>query len=212
MTLETAHLAHHFEDLPKQEHAARLGMWLFLGTEALLFGALFAGYFFYRFLFEGSFALASQHLDLAYGTINTFVLITSSFTVAMGLHFVKHGSRRWALAALSTTLLCALAFLAIKGFEWADDFRKGIYPGPYYAQASLQIPGASLFYTFYFLMAGLHGVHVVVGFSVLSWMTFRVAQGRYHRGHSTPLELGAMYWHLVDIIWIFLYPFLYLVT
>jgi cytochrome c oxidase subunit 3 len=212
MAVETAHLAHHFEDMPKQLHAARLGMWLFLATEGMLFGTVFACYFFYRFLFPSSFALASQHLDINYGTANTFVLITSSFTVAMALHFVRHGSRRWALAALSATLLLAGAFLVIKGFEWADDFSKGIYPGPYYAQASLQVPGASLFYTFYFLMTGLHGVHVIVGIGLLSWMTFRVAQGRYHPGYSTPLELGALYWHLVDIIWIFLYPFLYLVT
>ncbi len=212
MAADSAHLAHHFEDMPKQVHAARLGMWLFLGTEALLFGALFTAYAFYRFLFADSFALASEHLGIAYGTANTFVLITSSFAVAMGLHFTRKGARKLALVALGVTLALAAGFLVVKGFEWADDFGKGIYPGRYYRGVLEAVPGASLFYTFYFLMAGLHGLHVVIGISILSWMTYRVATGYYHPGYDTPLELGAMYWHLVDVIWIFLYPLLYLVT
>ncbi len=212
MAVETAHLAHQFENLAQQTHAARLGMWLFLGTEALLFGVLFTGYFFYRYLFASSFALASQQLNLTFGTINTFVLITSSLSVALALHFVEHDRRGWALSALGLTLLLATSFLVVKSFEWVDDFKKGIHPGPFYAGPLGNVPGAALFYTFYFLMAGLHGVHVIIGISVLGWMTFRVAQRRYHAGYATPLELGAMYWHLVDIIWIFLYPLLYLIT
>jgi cytochrome c oxidase subunit III len=212
VAVEASQVAHHFEGMAAQVHAARLGMWLFLGTEALLFGVLFTGYSFYRYLFASSFALASEHLDIAYGTVNTFVLITSSFSVALALHFTKHGARRRALLALGVTLTLAAAFLVIKGFEWANDFREGIFPGPYYTGALKDVQGATLFYNFYFLMCGLHGIHVLVGIGVLSWMTYRVASGYYHPGYATPLELGAMYWHLVDIIWIFLYPFLYLVT
>ncbi|MHB1844202.1 MAG: cytochrome c oxidase subunit 3 [Deltaproteobacteria bacterium] len=208
----TPHLAHHFQDLAQQTHAARLGMWVFLGSESLLFAALFTGLTVYRTLFGSSFALASQHLSIAYGTANTFVLITSSFTVVMSLHLLQTGRRGWSLFFLGLTLALAVAFLVVKGLEWRHDFQEGIYPGRYYAQKDLLIPGAAMFYSFYFIMTGLHGLHVVAGIGVLVWCGSLILRGQCHSGHETPLELGAMYWHLVDIIWIFLYPLLYLIT
>ena len=206
------HLAHHYQSLAQQTHAARLGMWVFLGSEALLFAALFTGLTVYRTLNGSVFALASQHLSVAFGTANTFVLITSSFTVVLSLHFLQAGRKGLSLFFLVFTIALACAFLTIKAFEWLHDFSEGIFPGPYYAQKELQLPGAAMFYTFSYLMTGLHGLHVVAGMGVLAWCTGLVARGDCHAGYETPLELGAMYWHLVDIIWIFLYPLLYLIT
>ncbi len=207
-----ARVEEHFQDFAQQAHAARLGMWLFLATESLLFGVLFIGYAFYRSLFPAVFALASRRLDITLGTANTFVLITSSFTVALGLHLLRAGRRALAAAALSITVALAVTFLLVKGFEWANDFREEIYPGTGSPQAPLTAPGAALFYTLYFLMGGLHGLHVMVGAGLLAWLDARTIRGSLTPEYTTPLEVVALYWHLVDIIWIFLYPLLYLVT
>ncbi len=206
-----AHVAHHVPNLRQQEHAARLGMWLFLATELLLFGGLFTAYSVYRYLFSDTFAAASRLLDVKLGTLNTIVLITSSLTAALGHHFAHHGRGRAAALALLVTLGLAAGFLIIKGFEWTHDIHEGLLPGRYYAYAELTAPGAPMFFVLYFLLTGLHGLHVVAGMSVLGVLMVLSWRGKFDHGYSTPVELGVMYWHLVDLIWIFLYPLLYLI-
>ena len=207
-----SYVAHHFPNLRQQEHAARLGMWLFLATELLLFGGLFTAYSVYRWLYGETFAEASHHLNLALGTVNTVVLITSSLTVALAHHAAHHGRGKQAAGLLAITLVFALGFLVIKGFEWSHDFHEGLLPGRYYTFEGMTSTGAPMFFTLYFLLTGLHGLHVVIGMTILTVLMVLAWRGHYDHGYSTPLELGGMYWHLVDLVWIFLYPLLYLVS
>ncbi|OFX22734.1 MAG: cytochrome C oxidase subunit III [Anaeromyxobacter sp. RBG_16_69_14] len=206
-----SYVAHHYPNLRQQEHAARLGMWLFLATEILLFAGLFTGYSVYRFLYAETFAQASEHLSVAAGTINTVVLITSSLSVALAHHLVQHGRGKAAALSLLVTLGFALVFLAIKAWEWTHDFHEGLLPGRFFTNAELTSTGAPMFFTVYFLMTGLHGLHVVIGMTVLAILMVLCWRGAYDHGYTTPVELGGMYWHLVDLIWIFLYPLLYLI-
>jgi cytochrome c oxidase subunit 3 len=205
------HLAEHFEDLPRQEHAARLGMWIFLATEVLLFAGLFVAYGYYRFVYPALWKECSRHLPLASGTAMTVVLITSSFTVAASLHAAQHKSRRLSMLLLGATLALSAIFLVIKLIEYREHVLEGALPGALYHYAEIPDPTASLFFTIYFLATGLHAIHVVVGTLVLAWMLGKVAWGDVARGYPLPLELGALYWHLVDLVWIFLFPLLYLV-
>jgi cytochrome c oxidase subunit 3 len=204
-------IGHHFSSLERQNEAMRLGMWLFLATEILLFAGLFTGYAVYRFQFPLAFKEASRHLATWAGTVNTVVLITSSFTVALAIHFARTDRRRASAICLVITLFFALAFLGIKAIEYTEHFREHALPGKYYAFEEVKVPGAAMFYALYFLMTGLHGVHVIAGMSVLSYILWRTLQGRYSSRYYTGVELGGLYWHLVDLIWIFLYPLLYLI-
>jgi cytochrome c oxidase subunit 3 len=206
-------LAHHFSTDAVQAHAARLGMWLFLGTEVLLFGGLFAGYAMYRTLYRAAFAACSHRLDRRLGTVDTLILITSSFTMAMALHLVREGRARRASAAMGGTIALGLAFLAVHGHEYARDIAAGALPGRLYraAEGGVALPGAGLFYTLYYFMTGLHSLHVALGLMLLGWLTRRTVRGDFSAGWDTPLELGGLYWHLIDLVWIFLYPLLYLV-
>jgi cytochrome c oxidase subunit III len=203
-------LAEQFEDLEKQGHAARLGMWLFLGSEVLLFGGLFALYASYRVMYRGDFLAANAINDLRLGTANTFVLITSSFTVAMAVWGAQAGRPRIVVPLLLITLALGGVFLVIKGLEYADHFHHGIYPGIYYRYAEMPTHGARTFFTLYYFMSGLHAIHVVLGLAVLAWLAWRHWRRPYGPTHHVPLELGGLYWHLVDVIWIFLWPLLYL--
>jgi cytochrome c oxidase subunit 3 len=206
-----AYVAHHFPNLRQQEHAARLGMWLFLATELLLFGGLFTAYSVYRYLYPATFAEASRTLSVTLGTVNTVVLITSSLTVALAHHLAHARRGRAAALSLLVTLAFAVAFLVIKAFEWTHDFHEGLLPGRYFSSRELTAVGAPMFFTVYFVMTGLHGLHVVVGMGVLAVLMVQCWRGAYDHGYITPMELGGMYWHLVDLIWIFLYPLLYLI-
>jgi cytochrome c oxidase subunit III len=208
-------LGHHFTSLERQNEAVRLGMWLFLTTEILLFAGLFAAYSIYRFQFPEAFAQASRHLDLTLGTVNTVVLISSSFSVAMAIHFAREDQRKLAVACLLFTLACAGAFLVIKGFEYAHKFHEGALPGKYFTMKAQHgqphPPGTAMFFTVYFMTTGLHGIHVIAGMSVLAWQTVKAWNGFYNSAYYTGLELGGLYWHLVDLVWIFLFPLLYLI-
>jgi len=210
MQASTAHLAHHFESLEKQTHAARLGMWLFLATEVLLFTALFAAYGVYRFLYAPTFSEASRSLATWIGAVNTVVLVTSSFTVAMGLHQAVHGRGRRTAVLFGISVLPALVFLGFKYVEYGHHFHAGDLPGKYYTGA---IPGvgASIFYTLYFLITGLHGLHVLIGMIVLAVVGALAWKGRFDATYHTPVELAGLYWHLVDLIWIFVFPLIYLI-
>jgi len=204
-------LAHHFESLEKQAHAARLGMWLFLATEVLLFTALFAAYAVYRYLFHQTFADASRHIETWIGLVNTIVLVTSSFTVALGVHRATRGDGKGTAFFFGLTVLLALVFLGFKAVEYSHHFQEGQLPGRYYAFEGVQAPGAPIFFALYFLITGLHGIHVVIGMTVLSVVAVMSYRGRFTAEYHTPVELGGLYWHLVDLIWIFVFPLIYLI-
>lgn len=204
-------LAHHFSSLERQNEAIRLGMWLFLSTEILIFAGLFVGYAVFRFQFPEAFAECSRHLDLSLGTVNTVILITSSFTVAMSIHFARTDRRMLAVACLVFTIACALGFLGIKAVEYSHKFAEGALPGKYYTFAHVTADGAPMYFTVYFLTTGLHALHVVIGMTVLAVLTVKTLRGRFNSAYYTGLELGGLYWHLVDLVWIFLFPLLYLI-
>ncbi len=205
------YLAHHFDNIHVQNHAVRLGMWLFLGTEVLLFAGLFLGYTVYRWLYPGAFDAGSSCLSIPLGTLNTVVLITSSFTVAWAYHAVKHDQIKRGERLLIFTIVCALIFLVVKYFEYRHKFHEGQLPGRWYSFHEIREPGINIFFAVYFLATGLHAFHVIVGMSVLAWVLWRVRKGKYSSEHYVPVELGALYWHLVDLVWIFLFPLLYLI-
>jgi cytochrome c oxidase subunit 3 len=211
MTAPSTHVAHHFPDLPTQAHAARLGMWLFLATEILLFAGLFTAYALYRMLYPSAFHGASLLIETSMGALNTAVLITSSLTVALAYHFSRQSKGKLAAALLGITLLLGLVFLMVKYVEYSHHFHEGHLPGRFYRYAGLTVPGASMFWTMYFLMTGLHGIHVVAGMGVLAWLAVGSWRGSYGGAYTSPIEVGGMYWHLVDLVWIFLFPLLYLI-
>jgi len=165
----------------------------------------------YVIVLASAFAGASKLIETSMGALNTVVLITSSLTVALAYHYSRVSRGRLAAALLLVTLLLGGAFLVVKYFEYAHHFHDGHLPGRYYRYAALQVPGASMFWTVYFLMTGLHGIHVVAGMGVLAWLAVGAWRGSYGGDYSTPLEVGGMYWHLVDLVWIFLFPLLYLI-
>lgn len=206
-------VAAHFASLDVQQHAARLGMWLFLATEILLFAGLFVCYANYRFVFPDGFAAASRHLNLTLGTVNTLVLITSSFTAAMAVHYAKEAKNRMVVVMFILTILMALGFLVIKYFEYSHKIHAGQLPGPYFTdpEPSLQVAGVPMYFTIYFLSTGLHGFHVIIGMIVLAWVGFKANRNEFSARNYTAVELGSMYWHLVDLVWIFLFPMLYLI-
>ncbi len=192
-----AHLQDHFEDLPHQAHALRLGMWIFLATEILLFGGLFIAYAYFRSGHASGFAAGSRQLHRTLGAVETWVLITSSLSAALAVHFTEQSRRRLSVAMLIATLLLGATFLVIHGWEYTHE------PHP--------VAGARLFFTIYYLMTGLHSIHVIAGIGVLAWMAWRVGTSAIGPAYYTPLECGALYWHLVDLVWIFLFPLLYLI-
>ena len=203
-------LAPHFEDLGKQTHAVHLGMWIFLGSEVLLFAGLFALYAGYRVMYPRDFTAAVAHNDVAIGTINTFILITSSLTVALSVHAARAGRLRRAGSLLGASIFLGAAFLVLKGMEYRAHFHEGIFPGEGYRFAALPGYGAKLFFTLYYLLTGLHAIHVTAGLILLFWVLHGCIKRRYSPAYHTPVELAGLYWHLIDIIWIFLWPLLYL--
>jgi cytochrome c oxidase subunit III len=207
---QPARLEEHFEDLKKQEHAVRLGMWIFLGSEVLLFGGLFALYAAYRSEHSAEFHAALAHNHVLIGTANTVILIVSSFTVAWAIHALRTDRRRTCLAALGATIALGCAFLGFKGVEYSAHFAEGIVPGPAYASAELPGYGARLFFNLYFFMTGLHALHMVGGVAVIAYLAYRVQRRRTTLEYHAELEMGGLYWHLVDSIWIFLWPLFYL--
>jgi cytochrome c oxidase subunit 3 len=209
--MQASPLAHHFESLEKQAHAARLGMWIFLATEILLFTALFAAYAVYRFLFPEAFEQSSRSIETWIGFTNTLVLVTSSATVATGLHFATKGDGRRTGLFFALSVLLALVFLGLKAVEYSHHFQEGQLPGRYYFYEGVKAPGAPMFFTLYFLITGLHAFHVIVGMTVLIVVGTLAWRGRYTPEYHVPVELGALYWHLVDLIWIFVFPLIYLI-
>lgn len=202
--------AEHFENAAVQEHAARFGMWVFLASETLLFGALLALYTAYRNMYGDAFAAAGEHQYQIIGFANTLILVTSSFAVAWAVHSIRRDRRRQTVIMLGIAMLLGLAFLVLKFIEYAGHFHHGIKPGSYYDFAELPGHGAQIFFTLYYFLTGLHAAHVIAGVSLLLWSAFLVQRGVVTAKRYTVLDLSGLYWHLVDLVWIFLWPLLYL--
>jgi len=205
MAESTAHHQVHRDDM-----ASKLGMWLFIFTELLLFGGLFIVYSVYRYLHPQAFHLAAKELDMAVGTINTVILLVSSMTIAMSTTAIQKKDKRGTLVLIGITLALALAFLVNKYFEWGGKISHGIFPGSSFLEELGR--GDILFFGLYFFMTGLHALHIIVGIVVLAFMFVFVWKGRITHDNFQLLENGGLYWHLVDVIWIFLFPLFYLIT
>jgi cytochrome c oxidase subunit 3 len=209
--LSARHLAIQFEDVGKQTHAALLAMWIVVGSEVLLFAGLFALYAAYRAAAPShEWADAVRHTSLTLGTTMTFGLITSSLTVALAVDAMREGRARatgWWLAA---SVALGAIFLGLKGFEYALHVGEGIKPGVYFADPALPTHTGAIFFTLYYFMTGLHALHVIVGMILLAGCGWGVRRRAFDASYHTPLELSAMYWHLVDVVWIFLWPMFYL--
>ena len=203
-------LAHHFESYEQQRESATLGMWVFLVTEIMFFGGLFMAYILFRWKFPEAFREASNSLDLWLGTINTAVLIGSSFTMAMAVRSAQLGQRKNIALFLVLTMVLGAAFLGIKAVEYHDKFLHHHIPGPGF-EFHADPQHAQLFFFLYFCMTGLHALHMIVGLGVLAVMLVMAQRGAFTPENHNAIEGSGLYWHFVDIIWIFLFPLLYLV-
>jgi len=208
--------SHQFEDREQQREAGTLGMWVFLVTEIMFFGGLFCAYAIYRSLHPQAFEIGSHLLEVKFGATNTAVLICSSLTMALAIHSAQTGkSKSTVITFLVLTMLLGLTFLGVKFyFEWYHDFLEGIVPGiafKNHAEWGANAPQVQMFMVFYFFMTGVHALHMIVGVGILTVLTIMAARGRFSPRYFAPLEISGLYWHFVDIIWIYLFPLLYLV-
>ncbi|HKL17414.1 MAG TPA: cytochrome c oxidase subunit 3 family protein [Halalkalibaculum sp.] len=206
-----SHVQHHFVDSDQQFDAAKFGMWIFLVTEILFFGGLFAAYIVYRAWYPELFTLASEELNTLWGGVNTLVLIGSSLTVAMAIKSAQQNQKKNIIINLGITIALAFVFMVIKYFEYTHKFEIGIFPGQFYAFEGIDHAKANIFFSLYYLMTGLHGIHVIIGIGLMIWLVKKAANNAYDSEYYTPLEITGLYWHLVDIIWIFLFPLFYLI-
>jgi len=200
-----------FDDAVQQREAATLGMWVFLATEILFFGVLFASYTVGRVLHPEGFAAGSRRLDMLLGTIETAVLLTSSCLIALGVRALRLEQRARCCGLLLATAALGLSFLALHGFEYYREYGEHLVPGIDFLQTGPAARTMELFFCLYYFITGFHSLHVLVGVLVIAVLTVRVWRGAFGPRHYTTLELAALYWHLVDIVWIFVYPLLYLV-
>ncbi len=208
------HLQHHFESLEQQKAASTLGMWTFLVTEIMFFGGLFLVYTVYRVLYSRAFVEASRELDIGLGFVNTLVLIASSLTTALAVHAAAVGRRRATVGWLLATVMLGSVFLGVKVVEYEHKFDHHLVPGPDFAPDRIPAEsrrGAEIYFSLYFGMTGLHAFHMVVGIPILLIMAFLAHRGSFSRQYYTPVEMTGLYWHFVDIVWIFLFPLLYLI-
>jgi cytochrome c oxidase subunit 3 len=213
----TPGLQHHFTNMEQQRDASSLGMWIFLGTEIMFFGGMFLAYLVYRMWYFNEFAAGSHTLTLWIGAVNTAVLICSSLTVALSVRAAQLGKRLLLVALLVLTILFGLVFLGVKTYEWNKKFTEHHVPGYlfHFEQESSAKPidqgRAQIFFSLYFAMTGMHALHMLIGvgiFTVITWMAWK---GRFTPEYHTPVEIAGLYWHFVDIVWIYLFPLLYLI-
>jgi cytochrome c oxidase subunit 3 len=242
MTREAAHVAHHFDDAEQQYAAANLGMWLFLATEILFFGGLFAGYAQYRYWWPAEFRAGSLRLDVTLGAINTAVLLTSSLTMALAVRAAQTNDRRGTVGLLAVTIVLGSVFLGVKAYEYHHKYEEHLIPGRSFTltahESSHPLPRregrgegerpkhlqpdplpkgegtegpVEIFFSFYFAMTGLHAAHMVIGIGVLGVLLAAARRGAFSSEYFTPVEMSGLYWHFVDIVWVFLFPLLYLI-
>jgi cytochrome c oxidase subunit 3 len=234
-------LQHHFESMPQQKEAAVLGMWTFLLTEILFFGGLFMAYMLYRIWYHDAFVAASSSITLFWGALNTVVLIGSSLTMALAVRSAQTNQRKATVAWLIATMVLGAVFLGVKVIEYADKFEHHHVPGPNFVWESHEAPAATgagehaapaadtshaataatrdpalqyhtqIFFSLYFTMTGLHALHMIIGIGLMSVITWMAWKGRFDEHYYTPVEMSGLYWHFVDIVWIYLFPLLYLI-
>lgn len=212
------HVAHHFDSADTQFDAGKMGVWLFLVTEILLFGGLFCAFAIFRGWYYPQFVEAHHHLDKVMGGINTVVLITSSLTMALAVRAAQTNKKGLTVGLLFVTLLCAGAFLVVKYFEYTHKIHDGLLPGQSFTyggctkeSVELACRGQGLFFAVYFMMTGIHGFHVVVGMGLITWILIKAQKGQFSSRYYAPVEGVGLYWHLVDLVWIYLFPLLYLI-
>lgn len=218
-------LQHHFDNMEQQREAGALGMWLFLITEIMFFGAMFTGYVIYRTKYAQAFAVGSHGLNWKFGAFNTAVLICSSLTMALAVYFAQVGVRQMQIVMLVITMLLGLTFLGVKAIEYHEKYVDHHIPSPIFGfnwkdeDIPHEVPEASrpalkqnieMFYWIYFVMTGLHALHMIIGIGVMCFLIYFAWRGRYTPEYHAPVELSGLYWHFVDIVWIFLFPLLYL--
>ncbi len=214
-------LLHHFAEPQQQRDAASLGMWIFLATEVMFFGGLFCAYLIYRRWYFGDFGAASKSIDATLGATNTAVLICSSLTVVLAVWAAQIALRKLLIGSLIVTMLLGMVFLGIKAKEYKDKFEEHHVPGASFSFERVPIPGhpdqyanprhAEIFFALYFIMTGLHALHMIIGLGLFAWLLFMAWKGRFTPEYHTPIEIGGLYWHFVDIVWIYLFPLLYLI-
>lgn len=228
--------------MEQQFDTSKIGMWLFLVTEVLLFGGLFVGFGMMQARYPREFVEAHEHLTRWQGALNTVVLLVSSFTMVLAVDAAKKGIKNKQVIFLALTIVCACIFLVVKYFEYAHKFEEGWLPGRFYSYKADSIPacpginpsqlaanppaaappapgaplvqctnGYATFFAFYFMMTGLHGFHILAGIVVLTWILIRANRGEFSKSYYTPVDLVGLYWHLVDMIWIYLFPLYYLI-
>jgi cytochrome c oxidase subunit 3 len=204
-------LQHQFDTMDQQREASSFGMWVFLVTEILFFGGLFTAYTVYRHQYAKAFAEASRHLDIALGTFNTVVLIVSSLTMALAVWSAATGRRKAIVVFLVLTMILGGVFLGVKAVEYSHKFHDHLVPGPGFHFPGPDARPAEIFFSLYFTMTGLHAAHMVIGIGILTALLLQARKGRYTPEYHTPVEVSGLYWHFVDIVWIFLFPLLYLI-
>jgi cytochrome c oxidase subunit 3 len=204
-------LAHQFDDLDQQYESASLGMWLFLATEIMFFGGLFLAYSVYRVWHTQAFAEASRHLDIVLGGINTGVLLCSSLTMALAVHAAQLGLRRTVALFLALTAAAGTIFLGIKVVEYYQKYEEALIPTSNFKWSGSAAGGPRIFFSLYFTMTGMHAFHMIIGIGAIAVMIRRALAGRISAGYHWPVEMVGLYWHFVDIVWVFLLPLLYLV-
>jgi cytochrome c oxidase subunit 3 len=220
-TLHHPLLAHQFDNIEQQREAELLGMWAFLATEILIFGAIFTGYAAYRYWYPHDFEAASSELNIVIGSINTVILLTSSFTMALSVYATRAGTQKMLVTCLSLTIIFGACFLLLKAYEYYSDWRDYLVPGTsrFLPQewSSGERTGqpvnpdhVQLMLMFYYVLTGLHYAHMTVGMGLLFWLLFRANRGDFSPERYIPVEVVGLYWHFVDIVWIFLFPLLYL--
>jgi cytochrome c oxidase subunit III len=199
-----------FADLRQQHEVAQLGMWTFLATEVLFFGGLILAYAVYRFGYPADFAAAARETKIVIGSANTAILLTSSFLVAWAVAAARLAAARAAAILLSSAALLGVVFLALKGLEYSQEYREHLVPGIDFAFASEHARGAELFFMFYFIATGLHAIHVLVGIAVLAVIARQARRHAYSAQYHAPITVAGLYWHFVDVVWIFLFALIYL--
>lgn len=209
--------AHHFDSIEQQRDAMTLGMWLFLATEVMFFGGLFLGYTVYRWRYPAAFAEGSHHLLMTLGAINTGVLLVSSYTVALAVDAARTGRTQRIPLYLGLTILLGTAFLGIKAYEYWDEYEKHHVPGARFergADVSSDVESGELelFFAMYFALTGVHALHMVIGLGIFAVLLVMARRGRFSQEHYMPIDVAGLYWHFVDIVWVFLFPLLYLVV
>ncbi len=205
------HHAHHFESAEHEFSAAKLGLWVFLSTEILMFGGLFVGFFIFHGIYPEMFKEGSTFLDWRLGAVNTVVLLLSSFTIATSVYYAQKNNQKAVVLNLAATIALGAVFMMIKYIEYASKIEAGLLPGQLFSYEAAEAANLGLYFSFYFCMTGLHGLHVLIGMGVMAWVLKRAINGEFGPGYYTPIEGIALFWHLVDLIWIYLFPLLYLV-